>query len=513
MRALLGDEYEKYAECLDKPMLHGIRINTMKISVSDFLEINPFHLKAVPWCENGFYYDEKLDKPSKHPYYYAGLYYIQEPSAMTPANVLPVCKHDKVLDLCAAPGGKSTELGAELHGTGLLVSNDISASRAKALLKNIELFGIGNALVISEAPHKLKERFFEYFDKILIDAPCSGEGMFRKSASMITAWSDDKNESFAKLQREITGYAVDMLKPGGKLVYSTCTFSPMENEQSVEYMLSLDERLSLCEFDRWEEFDGGHPEWGTTKNDDLKKCVRLWPHRLAGEGHFVCLVKKGNEADRQVDNERAGSTIVHNGMSSDRSVDGGMSDSGMNDDKMMDNGMVDDGRSDDGRSDDKIADDEMSDNGSMAAYTKGSYKIRASRLPDEITEFFQGFHCAFDFSRMEVSQDKLYYIPECFPEVKGLRILRCGLYVGEIKKKRFEPSQAFAMSLSGDDYENTVNLSCDDIRITKYLKGETIEAEGKNGWALVLVDGYPLGWGKLGNGVLKNKYLPGWRLT
>ena len=227
MRALLGDEYEKYAKCLDKPMFHGIRINTMKISVQDFLKINPFHLKAVPWCENGFYYDETLDKPSKHPYYYAGLYYIQEPSAMTPANVLPVCKHDKVLDLCAAPGGKSTELGAKLNGTGLLVSNDISASRAKALLKNIELFGIENALVISESPHKLKERFFEYFNKILIDAPCSGEGMFRKSTSMITAWSDDKNESFAKLQREITGYAVDMLKPGGKLVYSTCTFSPM----------------------------------------------------------------------------------------------------------------------------------------------------------------------------------------------------------------------------------------------------------------------------------------------
>lgn len=458
MRALLGDEYEKYAECLDKPMFHGIRINTMKISVCDFLKINPFHLKAVPWCENGFYYDEKLDKPSKHPYYYAGLYYIQEPSAMTPANVLPVSKHDRVLDLCAAPGGKSTELGAKLNGTGLLVSNDISASRAKALLKNIELFGVENALVISEAPHKLKERFFEYFDKILIDAPCSGEGMFRKSNSMITAWSDDKNESFAKLQREIVSYAVDMLKPGGKLVYSTCTFSPMENEQSVEYMLSLDERLSLCEIDRWEEFDEGHPEWGSTNNDDLKKCVRLWPHRLKGEGHFVCLVKKGDEADKRAD---AGSIDVY-----DKEV-----------------------------------------------YEKGSYKIRASKLPDEITEFFKGVNYTFDFSRFEISQDKLYYIPECFPEVKGLRILRCGLYVGEIKKNRFEPSQAFAMSLSGNDYENTVKLSCDDIRVTKYLKGETIEAEGKNGWALVLVDGYPLGWGKLNNGVLKNKYLPGWRLT
>ena len=188
MRTLLKDDYDSYAACLDQPMHHGIRINTMKISVEEFLKINPFHLRPVPWCENGLYYDETLDKPSKHPYYFAGLYYIQEPSAMTPAHVLPVEAGDRVLDICAAPGGKSTELAAKLHGTGLLVSNDISASRAKALLKNLEVFGAENALIISEAPYKLAERFHEYFDKILIDAPCSGEGMFRKSVSMITAW-------------------------------------------------------------------------------------------------------------------------------------------------------------------------------------------------------------------------------------------------------------------------------------------------------------------------------------
>ena len=155
MRTLLQDDYDSYAACLEQPMHHGIRINTMKISVEEFLKINPFHLRPVPWCENGFYYDETLDKPSKHPYYFAGLYYIQEPSAMTPAHVLPVEAGDRVLDICAATGGKSTELAAKLHGTGLLVSNDISASRAKALLKNLEVFGAENALIISEAPYKL----------------------------------------------------------------------------------------------------------------------------------------------------------------------------------------------------------------------------------------------------------------------------------------------------------------------------------------------------------------------
>ena len=162
---------------------------------------------------------------------------------MTPAHVLPVEAGDRVLDICAAPGGKSTELAAKLHGTGLLVSNDISASRAKALLKNLEVFGAENALIISEAPYKLAERFHEYFDKILIDAPCSGEGMFRKSVSMITAWENNGNQLFADLQRSILDQVVTMLKPGGMLLYSTCTFAPLENEQSIEYLLSLDDRL------------------------------------------------------------------------------------------------------------------------------------------------------------------------------------------------------------------------------------------------------------------------------
>ncbi len=444
MISLLGDEFHEYKACLDKPMYHGIRINTMKISVEDFLKINPFHLKPVPWCENGFYYDENLDKPSKHPYYYAGLYYIQEPSAMTPAAVLPVEKGDRVLDICAAPGGKSTELAAKLEGTGVLVSNDISASRAKALLKNLEVFGATNALIISEAPYKLSERFAGYFDKILIDAPCSGEGMFRKSNSMITAWENNGNQLFGDLQVSILKEVVKMLKPGGKILYSTCTFAPLENEKSVEYLLGLDNELSLCDFEKYEKFDDGHPSWSDTGNEELTKCARLWPHRIEGEGHFVALVKKEGI-----------------------SVNSGNS---------------------------------------------GSYPIKKAKLTKETIDFFNCFKKSFDFNRFEQSQDKLYYIPESFPAVRGLRILRCGLYLGEIKKNRFEPSQSLAMSINSSDFNNIINLSSDDDRVNKYLKGETIEADGNNGWALICVDSYPLGWGKLNNGILKNKYLPGWRL-
>ena len=167
----LKDEYEDYIGCLDKGMNHGIRVNTAKISVEDFLKISPFELESIPWTDNGFYYDDKKYVPSKHPYYYAGLYYIQEPSAMTPASVLDIKPGDTVLDICAAPGGKSTELAAKLGNTGVLISNDISNSRAKALLKNLELFGTGNMSVVSEPPNKLSERFCNTFDKILVDAP------------------------------------------------------------------------------------------------------------------------------------------------------------------------------------------------------------------------------------------------------------------------------------------------------------------------------------------------------
>lgn len=446
MRVLLKEEYEDYVACLNHPMYHGIRINTHKISVEDFLKINPFHLHPIPWCENGFYYDDTVDKPSRHPYYFAGLYYIQEPSAMTPANVLPIDENDRVLDICAAPGGKSTELAAKLNGSGLLVSNDISASRAKALLKNLEVFGVENSLIISEPPYKLAERFPDFFDKILIDAPCSGEGMFRKSASMMTAWENNGNRMFSDLQKGILEQVVKMLKPGGMLLYSTCTFSPLENEQSIEYLLSFDNSLELVDFHPYEGFDHGHPEWGNTQNPELAKCARIWPHKVEGEGHFVCLVKKQGEKSNH--------------------------------------------------------------------FNHGDYPLKRVKLPECVTDFLSHTNHAFDMNRFEISQDKLYYIPESFPAVRGLRILRCGLYVGEIRKNRFEPSQALAMALKQSEFDNCLNLCAQDSRTIKYLKGETIdfdENQIKNGYVLVCVDGYPLGFGKANQGILKNKYLPGWR--
>ena len=443
MKDMLKEDYEHYLSSFETGSLHhGLRVNTKKISVEDFLKISPFPLTPVSWTKNGFYYDSSL-QPAKHPYYYAGLYYIQEPSAMTPASMLPIEPGDAVLDLCAAPGGKSTELAAKLNETGILISNDISNSRAKALLKNMELFGVGNMAVVSEPPNALVPYFEGFFDKILIDAPCSGEGMFRKSASMIRAWENNGVDLFVNLQRSILKEAVKMLKPGGTMLYSTCTFSPEENEQAMEYLLSLDDAMELIKVPEFPGFDFGHPEWGLTKENTLTYCKRLWPHRIEGEGHFVAMARKKQT--------------------------------------------------------------------NAPSYEK-PYQVKTAKLSDAAKEFFDSVLKPIDKNRIEAVGERLYYMAEKMPDVKGLRMLRCGLFLGEMKKNRFEPSQSLAMHLKKEEFKNAVSLPAADDRVTRYLKGETIEIEGADGWCLFCVDDYPLGWGKLKNGTLKNKYLPGWRL-
>lgn len=299
MKELLGTEYDSYIESYEKPRWYGLRVNTSKISVSDFLEISPFKLTPIPWIENGFYYDGTSDKPGKHPYYFAGLYYLQEPSAMTPANRLPVNKHDKVLDLCAAPGGKTTELASKLQGTGLLVANDISNSRARVLLKNLELFGMGNICVMSENPEKMIGNFYEYFDKILVDAPCSGEGMFRKDEKMVKSWIENGPEVYCEIQKKLILEAAQMLKPGGYLLYSTCTFNYEENEGTILYLMQEYPEFKVEKISPYEGFRAG--------NSPLESTVRIWPQHMKGEGHYLALLRKSNDNGLKFNDN----TIIH----------------------------------------------------------------------------------------------------------------------------------------------------------------------------------------------------------
>lgn len=476
MKRLLGNEYQEYLQCYQKPHYGGIRVNTLKISPEEFERLCPFSIRKIPWTNNGYYYKSD-EQPSRNPYYYAGLYYIQEPSAMTPASLLPIEPGDMVLDICAAPGGKSTELGARLKGEGILVSNDISNSRAKALLKNIELFGIKNALVVSESPNKLAEYYPNTFDKILVDAPCSGEGMFRKTPSIMKNWEQYGVEYYNKLQKEIILLATKMLKPGGMLLYSTCTFSPEENEGTIEYLLKecpdihlIDALPNMAERERlgvsYDGFDTGRPEW-VDGSEELKRCIRIWPHRVDGEGHFIALLQKNID-----------SIVVHD------------------------------------NTDHK--------------FTKAGYKVKnrtnnndtsIHAISNEAKEFltnitlFDKLDYLISQDRIYIQNDRVYLLPEGYEDKKGLRILRQGLLLGEMKKKRFQPSQALALALKSSDYESVINLSAKDQAAISYLKCETLtlETDNPNGWQLIAVEGYPLGWGKLNNNTLKNMYLPGWR--
>ena len=365
---------------------------------------------------------------------------------MFPAQVLPVSEGDYILDMCAAPGGKSTALAAKLHGTGILVSNDISASRAKALLKNIEASGVRNSIVLTEDPKNLVPVFPQYFDKILIDAPCSGEGMFRKEPSMMKAWEKNGPDFFSKLQRQIVDSGVAMLKPGGMMVYSTCTFSVEENEGTLKYILDTYPDMHVIPIEQTGDgLMSAHPEW-VDGPDEIAYAKRLWPHHLHGEGHFTALLRKDGE-------------------------DFGHSK------EMGEKGM----------------------------------KV----LPEEFEQFLKegGVNLSFDPSRLIVQGDHLSYLPENMRPLGKLRRMRTGWYLGDIKKKRFEPSGFFARGLSNEECKHWIDLELDDPRVIKYLKCETLEVpmDLENGWYIVGVCGHSLGWGKVSGGTLKNKYPSGWR--
>lgn len=435
MKALLGEEFAAYLASFDAGRYYGLRANTLKISPEALREKGLFGLKEVPWCAEGFYYDG-TERPAKHPYYHAGLYYLQEPSAMSPAAILPIAAGDRVLDLCAAPGGKATQLAARLGGTGLLFANDISAGRAKTLLKNIELAGIRNAVVTSETPERLAARLPQFFDKILVDAPCSGEGMFRKEPDMVKSW-DEKMLAFCRAeQAKILDACAALLKPGGLLLYSTCTFAPEENEKSIGDFLEKYPEFSLLPIAKAHGFAPGLAPY--------EACARLYPHKLQGEGHFLALLQKSAAAEQTAQIPAAEGERT----------------------KEME---------------------------PFAAFAR-----------EILRELPQGNY--------QIYGDGLYLLPEGTPKLDKLRVLRTGWQLGTLKKGRFEPGQAFAMGLRKEELRRVLDLPLADGRVLRYLKGETVEAEGADGWILVCVEGFPLGWAKLQKGRLKNKYAVSWKM-
>ena len=275
----LGDEYEDFLRSLERPRAVALRYNPLKGAQPKM----PFELDPVPWEPKGFYYDPEA-RPGLHVYHEAGVYYLQEASAMAPVALLDPQPGERVCDLCAAPGGKTTQIAGRLQGEGFLLCNEINPKRAKILSRNIERMAVANALVTNEHPATLAERFAGSFDKVLIDAPCSGEGMFRKEEAAVTDWSVETVQMCARRQAEILHSGALLVRPGGRLVYSTCTFAPEEDELAVAAFLE-----NHPEFEP-EVIETPHFVPGENGSH------RMWPHKLLGEGHFAAVLrKKGDE--------------------------------------------------------------------------------------------------------------------------------------------------------------------------------------------------------------------------
>lgn len=447
MEQMLGGEYLAFLSSYEDERYQALRINPQKTDRNRFMEETSFHLQPVPWERNGFYY-EKEDQPGKHPYHEAGVYYIQEPSAMAPAAYLDAQPGERVLDLCAAPGGKSTQIAAALQGRGLLVSNEIHPARAKILSENIERMGIKNAMVTNESPQALAAVFTEYFDRIMVDAPCSGEGMFRKNEQACQEWSPENVKLCAARQQEILSCAASMLRPGGRMVYSTCTFAPEENEGAIGAFLDSHRQFHVVPVETFAGMSAGVPAWAGLDNEELTHTIRLFPHHLHGEGHFVAVLEKEGTVSENYQGYCA--------------------------------------------------------NGQEKPLAKGDAKAYLAGLKD-----FLGEVPADYAGRLLTFGEQLYLMPEHMPATKRLRVLRPGLHLGTVKKNRLEPAHALALSLSPQEACNTWDLSVEEA--CAYLSGQTFPAEGEKGWYVITVDGYSIGWGKLAGAVMKNHYPKGLR--
>jgi NOL1/NOP2/sun family putative RNA methylase len=293
MKHILKEDYENFLNTYSREPFKAIRVNTLKVSLENFIDISPFKITgSVPWEKRGLYIND--EKPGRHPYHEAGLFYVQEPSAMSVIPCAGIEKNQKVLDLCAAPGGKSTQAAADLNSTGLIVSNEIDGKRAKILSQNIERMGITNAVVTNNSPSELEKYFKSYFDRIIVDAPCSGEGMFKKEKAALSNWSLENIEGCSIRQGAILDSAAKMLKAGGYIAYSTCTFSLEENEMVIDRFLKLHKEFEIIEIEKKHGFRGGFTE--NTYSMNLNFAARLLPQNIKGEGHFIALLRKKTAA-------------------------------------------------------------------------------------------------------------------------------------------------------------------------------------------------------------------------
>jgi len=461
MEGLLGSEFSDFFSSLSLPAITGLRVNTLKITTNEFIQKSPLKLSPVPWCSSGFIVgtDEGGTvqvSPGTHPYHSAGLYYLQEPSAMAAAETLAPYPGEKVLDIAAAPGGKATHLAALMNNTGLLVANEIHPKRVWDLVENLERSGVTNAVVLNETPQRLADYFGEYFDRVMLDVPCSGEGMFRKSEVARTEWKPELARSCAIRQSAILEQAARLIKPGGHIAYTTCTYSPDENEAVIDGFLSHHPEFNLDIFSHAPGYYPAKPEWiGLPPEDRLNHAVRIWPHRTQGEGHFIALLIKRESSAKYLEN--------------------GQNKAGLYLDRL--------------------------------SRIKGLGKIKSI-----LDEFYRAnLTKAFESSKLTIDGSYIYYLMDDTPNLTGLHVIRPGWWLGSINKERFRPSHSLAMGIIFDQAKHILPLTLDDKRISSYFSGESFPNSGEDGWILISVDGFPVGWGKRVKNIIKNFYPHGLR--
>lgn len=461
MAGLLGDEYDDFLSSLTDLPKNGLRVNTLKISAMEFSEKSPYELSALPWCSSGFSVGEFTLEPGtmppgKHPYHSAGLYYLQEPSAMAAAELLAPLPGEKVLDLAAAPGGKTTHLAGLMNNTGLLVANEIHPDRVWDLAENLERCGVTNAIVTNETPARLADHFGVFFDRVMLDAPCSGEGMFSKSEQARRDWAPETASSCAMRQSAILEQAARMVKPGGCLAYTTCTFAPEENETVIFKFLDEHPEFDLKPIDPTPWMRSARPDWiGLPHDHKLNRAVRIWPHHGPGEGHFIAILVKS----------------VY---------------------------------------------DEPSQSGIKPAHKlsrKRIIKSRDSAVAYAVLADFAHSHLnlSFEHRNIDLVGSYIYCLPDRSSSMDELKVIHPGWWLGSMQKDRFTPSHALAMGIRSDQARQTVDLRFGDEKVLAYLAGESFNHEGENGWVLITVDGFPLGWGKRVQNVVKNYYPKGLR--
>ncbi|MFZ5808535.1 MAG: RsmB/NOP family class I SAM-dependent RNA methyltransferase [Chloroflexota bacterium] len=448
MRLWLGDEFQAFLAAYQQEPLAGLRVNTLKVHAEEFQRISPFHLQPVGWCPAGFIVSGG-GRPGKHPYHAAGLYYLQEPSAMAVVELLDPQPGEKILDLAAAPGGKATHIAARLQQEGLLVANEIHPRRARELAQNLERWGARNVVILNETPQRLADHFGAYFDRVLLDAPCSGEGMFRRSQIACQEWSEEIVRSCAIRQKGLLPQAARLVRPGGRLVYSTCTFSVEENESVICNFLKAHPEFELVEWKPSLPFATAW--WNEPENPFIGKGVyRILPHLHLGEGHFMAVLRR-----------RSGGEWLN-----------------------------------------------------ISPYRP---KTLPARMLQNLKVFLTDISTVqIENLRLSLEGDKVYFIPPSTSQMSGLRLHQPGWLLGTFKKERFEPAHAFALGLPASTIHKAISLPADHPQLINFLHGESIHPDSlppgfSDGWLVVCTDGFPLGWGKASQGVIKNLYPRGLR--